>query len=195
MKQLAVSLCALVLLTLSASPLSSQVRLAIKGGVNIASVKFNKDIISSENITGFHVGPMLEVITPVLGLGFDASVLYSQRGVDGAYETYKTDNIDVPVNLRWKISPPLIENLIRFYIAGGPYISFRVGEKHDAWGAIQNQFSSKTFGAGLNLGAGVELFSRIQVGFTYGLGLTDNFSYKQVSAKEKNMMITAALLF
>jgi hypothetical protein len=145
---------------------------------------------------------MVEMTTPGLGLGFDAAILYSQKGVENKTgDTYTTDNIDVPVNLKWKISPPMIGDLLRFFVAAGPYLSFRVGQDHDIFGAMKDQFSSKTFGAGANLNAGIELFSRIQLEFTYGMGLTDNWSYLDkngnatASAKEKTMLLSAVLLF
>ena len=63
-----------------------------------------------------------------------------------------------------------------------------------------DQVKAKNFSAGLNFGAGVELISHLQVGFNYGLGLTDNYSIEKVNlsdgaGKNRGWSITAAILF
>jgi hypothetical protein len=181
-------------------PTYDQLRLGIKGGLNIASVKLNSDIIKPYNVTGFHIGPLVELTGP-LGIGFDGAILYSQKGMDIGNESIMTDYLEVPVNLKWKAEIPVVEKLIKPYLAAGPYVEFRLSEAKEAWSNIKDQIETKSFGAGVNLGAGVELFSVLQIGFNYGLGLTDNYSIERiktvsdVKAKSKNMAITAVLLF
>ena len=80
----------------------AQCRFGVKGGVNIASVSFDRHVLDAENITGFHVGPMLEWNIPLLGLGIDGAVLYSQRGFGVRGESLRSDYIDVPVNAKFK---------------------------------------------------------------------------------------------
>lgn len=100
--------------------------------------------------------------------------------------------------------------IVKAYLAAGPYIGFRVGGDKfwDIPGSVADQVKAKNFSAGLNFGAGVELISHLQVGFNYGLGLTDNYSatgikpfssmandeYK-TSGKNRGWSITAAILF
>ena len=65
---------------------------------------------------------------------------------------------------------------------------------------IKSGFEAKSFGAGVNFGAGVELFSHLQVGFNYGLGLTNNYEMmvdelKLGTGKDRGWSITAAVLF
>ena len=175
----------------------AQFSYGVKGGVNISSVKLSKEIISSENVTGFYIGPMMELMVPLLGIGFDASVLYSQKGIDSELESLKTDYIDVPVNFKWKFGVPVLKG----YLAAGPTVGFRVGGDKfwEAPGNIANQIKSKSFAAGLNFGAGIELFKHLQVGFNYGLGLTENYQiYKageSTEAKTHTWSIGAAYLF
>ena len=83
-----------------------------------------------------------------------------------------------------------------------PYIGFRVGGDKfwDIPGSVADQVKAKNFSAGLNFGAGVELISHLQVGFNYGLGLTDNYSIEKVNlsdgaGKNRGWSITAAILF
>ena len=116
----------------------------------------------------------------------------------GTSTNVKTDYIDVPVNLKWKFGLPIIKG----YLAAGPYIGFRVGGDKfwDIPGSVADQVKAKNFSAGLNFGAGVELISHLQVGFNYGLGLTDNYSIEKVNlsdgaGKNRGWSITAAILF
>ena len=180
------------LLALMALPANAQLKFGIKGGVNISSVHFNSDVLKADNVTGFQVGPMIETTLPLVGVGIDAAVLYSQKGLE------TTDYIDVPVNLKWKFGLPIV----KAYLAAGPYIGFRVGGDKfwDIPGSVADQVKAKNFSAGLNFGAGVELISHLQVGFNYGLGLTDNYSIEKVNlsdgaGKNRGWSITAAILF
>lgn len=194
-----VGLVIVALLALLAIPANAQLKFGVKGGVNISSVHFSSDVLNADNVTGFQVGPMIETSLPLVGVGLDAAVMYSQRGMKTksgvSTTTMRTDYIDVPVNLKWKFGLPIV----KAYLAAGPYIGFRVGGDKiwDIPGATVGQLEAKNFSAGLNFGAGVELVSHLQVGFNYGLGLTDNFSASKFDLKAKNRgwSITAAILF
>lgn len=192
-----VALVLIALAALVAVPAQAQIKFGIKGGVNISSVHFT-DVpknFSSDNVTGFHVGPMLEFMVPVMGLGVDAAILYSQKGLGVSDRNIKNDYIDVPVNLKWKFGLPIL----KVYVAAGPYIGFRVGgdKVWDLPKVIGGQLEAKSFNAGLNFGAGVELIKHLQVGVTYGLGLTDDYSASTLNLNGKNRgwAITAAVLF
>ena len=189
-----------VAVLLAAPAMQAQLRFGVKGGVNIASVKFNRDVIDSENITGFHIGPMIELMIPVAGLGVDAAVVYSQKGFGLNNKGYRNDYIDVPVNLKYKIMLPLVKP----YVAAGPYASFRVsGDKlRNIPGRVTDQLKAQSFAAGLNFTAGAEVFDIVQVGLTYSLGLTDNYKTYKVDndlmsyiGKPHTWMISAAVFF
>ena len=76
-----VGLILLAVMVLIAVPAKSQIKFGIKGGLNISSVHFNKDLVGKDNVTGFNIGPMVEVMAPIMGVGFDAAILYSQKGI------------------------------------------------------------------------------------------------------------------
>lgn len=186
-----------LLMALAAMPMNAKIKFGVKGGLNISSVHFNKDIIDSDNVTGFQIGPMVETTLPLVGLGVDAAVLYSQKGwklkaSDDISTDLKSNYLDIPVNLKWKFGLPAVKG----YLAAGPYIGFRLGGD-DILDDLLGQVKEKTFAAGLNFGAGVELISLLQVGVNYGLGLTDNYSISKydVSSKNCGWSITAAILF
>ena len=188
----------IILMAFIAVPAKSQLKFGVKGGLNISSVHLNSDILKADNVTGFQIGPMIETTIPLIGVGLDAAILYSQKGMDVKSETgtstnVKTDYIDVPVNLKWKFGLPIIKG----YLAAGPYIGFRVGGDKfwEIPGSVVGQVKAKNFSAGLNFGAGVELISHLQVGINYGL--TDNYSAEKsdLNAKNRGWSVTAAILF
>ena len=190
----------IILMAFIAVPAKSQLKFGVKGGLNISSVHLNSGILKADNVTGFQIGPMIETTIPLIGVGLDAAILYSQKGMDVKSETgtstnVKTDYIDVPVNLKWKFGLPIIKG----YLAAGPYIGFRVGGDKfwEIPGSVVGQVKAKNFSAGLNFGAGVELISHLQVGINYGLGLTDNYSAEKydLNAKNRGWSVTAAILF
>ena len=186
----------LAVMALMTVPAKSQIKFGVKGGLNISSVHFNKDIVGKDNVTGFNIGPMIEVTAPVMGIGFDAAILYSQKGIGGKNEDeMKNDYIDVPINLKWKFGLPIIKG----YIAAGPYVGFRVGgdKLWDIPGSVGDQLKAKTFNAGVNIGAGIELIKHLQVGFNYALGLTEDYSASklELNGKNRGWSITVAILF
>ncbi|MDR0507929.1 MAG: PorT family protein [Dysgonamonadaceae bacterium] len=170
------SLILLVILSLfTAITAQAQFKWGLKAGLNISKASFDEKVIATENLTGFQVGPMIELTVPAINIGFDAAVLYSQQGTKIKIEetlldeSYKTNTLEVPVNLKYKIS---LLDLVGAYVAVGPYASFKLSDD------IKKQAEAKSFGAGLNFGLGVELLSHLQVGFNYKLGLTDDYSQK-----------------
>ena len=183
----------------TALPAGAQVRFGIKGGANISKVSINKDVLNADNVTGFNIGPMMEFTLPLVGVGMDAALLYSQKGVETLGESMKTSYLDVPVNFKWKFGIPLV----KVYMAAGPYVSFRIGGDKfwDIPSHVGDQLKAKNFGAGLNFGAGVELISHLQVGFNYGLGLTNDYEALNLrdafngNGKSRGWSINAAILF
>ncbi|MDR0573522.1 MAG: PorT family protein [Tannerella sp.] len=176
-------LFALIAMFAMASTANAQIRFGVKGGVSVSTVKFDKDIFNSDNVTGFHVGPSLEAMFAKGGLGFDVAVLYSQIGFDSDVRAVKNDYLEVPVNLKFKFGTPMFNP----YLSAGPYIAFRVaGDK--TWdmnvAGIKEQLKAQSFGAGLNFSVGADVFDFLQLGVTYTLGLTDD--YKTFVSEDSN---------
>lgn len=185
------------LLAIVVVPVQAQVRFGVKGGVNISTVSFSSDVLNADNLTGFQIGPMIEANIPLLG-ALDLGVLYSKKGMSMDGEDISTDYIDIPLNLKWKLPIPVITP----YLSAGPYVGFRVGGD-DVWTTTKTQIEAKSFSAGLNFGAGVQLISHLQIGFNYALGLTENYSAQPITSgsftdsngKNRGWSITAAILF
>ena len=66
---------------------------------------------------------------PIVGLGIDASALYDQREAELKYEgrdpeTFKTQSINIPINLRYGIG---LGNTANLFLFAGPQFGFNVG--------------------------------------------------------------------
>lgn len=188
------------------STASAQLRFGLKAGATFNNMKFNEDLFSSDNTTGFTGGAMLEFTVPVVGIGVDASVMYVRRSVqfkeleaitDLANIDTSRDYIDIPINLKWKISIPVVEKIIKPYLATGPSFGILVSKKD-----INNLIKNKTCDVSWNFGVGAELFSHLQVGVSYGLGLNKSLEIiptinnkSLIDGKTNNWTLTAAYLF
>ncbi|MDR3251459.1 MAG: PorT family protein [Tannerella sp.] len=174
MRRIKLVLIAATLLVASAA--EAQFSFGVKGGVNITKAKFDGDVLKSDNITGYYLGPMMEFMLGRGGFGLDLALLYSQKGFESELRTVRNSYIEVPANLKFKLGLPLVNP----YISAGPYIDFRIaGDKvwdiSGKYESIAQQLKSKSFGAGLNFAVGADVFDRLQVGLNYSIALTDNY--------------------
>lgn len=194
----------LVVFSFVLSPsLRADTRLGIKAGVNLANPSFSLNTIQTSNFTGYQVGPILEFTLPIIGLGMDAAVLYSQQGLKFQFNNgdfnERQSTLDVPVNLKFKFG--LIKSF-GAYLTAGPYVSFKLmGDNFSLiTNNIQNELKNESFGAGINLGAGFELFRHLQVGANYKISLTDDYKSLDTGnldlrGKDRIWSITAAYFF
>lgn len=174
------------------------VKFGIRGGINISGLSGKNigDIVEND-MTGFHIGPTAELLL-TNSSRIEGSILYSQKGIKFKDDnSHKTGYIEIPVNYKHKFS---LLGPVKPYLKAGPYISFKVSGDDNFEGGIsgvKEQWEAKSFGAGLNFGAGVEVINMIEFGFNFGLGLTDNYKggIKDLTAKERTWSIAAAVYF
>lgn len=201
-KKITLVLFAIVLMAVA--PVQAQVKLGVKGGLNITNMSLNSDIVSSSNRTGFFIGPTLKFTLPVVGLGIDAAALYDQREAKSNDKTIKTQNINIPINLRYIIG---LGSIAGIYFAAGPQFGFNVGNKNiennvntttTTWNFKDSNFS-------INLGTGVMLLKHLEIGANYNIvcGKTGDVTVKKatdsVTSTSKNRsnawQISAAYYF
>lgn len=192
---------------LSSTPADAQIKFGIKAGANFNSLKFNQDLFNDDNRAGFNGGVMLEFTMPIIGVGMDASVMYVHRSgedftdYDEAGNEISTstsrDYIDIPLNLKYKLSLPGIGSLVKPFVTTGPSFAFLVSKKN-----INEFIKNKSCDIAWNFGFGVELFSHVQVAASYGLGLTNTLEYvgignnnETIEGKNRYWTVTAAYLF
>lgn len=177
-----------------AMPVQAQlIKWGVKGGVNMTKIDWDGGYDGNkDNSTGFFIGPMAEITIPIVGLGVDGALLYSQKGqktdilVDGERYTVdaKQTGLEIPVNLKYTIG---LGSMLGIYFAGGPDFFFDFKEKEGIDRKAQ---------VGLNLGAGVKLIQHLQIGINYQIPLGDSFKLANAyGAKNKTWQISAAYLF
>lgn len=189
----------------AAMPASAQFKFGLKAGAAINSLKFSStqefaNSFSSNNRAGFVGGAMIEFTVPVIGIGLDASVLYVHReakseNVDN--ENLKRDYIDIPINLKYKLSIPVVSKVLKPFVTTGPSFAFLTSKKE-----ISDAFKNKAMDIAWNFGFGIELLSHVQVAASYGLGLTNTLekigvtnNTATIEGKNRYWTVTAAYLF
>lgn len=180
-----IKLSALVIFTFITSQTFAQ--LGIMAGVNMAneiktfSQQGIADAFNSKNLTGYKIGLVYQIMPKKTGLGCELGALLSQKGSSFTdsiasspiQQGYKELNyLEVPINLRYKISM----GFIGIYGIAGIYGGYALSGK--TVNEITNAISNETFQSfvdhvdyGYNLGAGVELLRKIQLGATWSQGL------------------------
>ncbi len=198
---------ALCFVMINVYTVSSQLRFGIKGGFDVTDNRLNTDILNADNRLGFQIGATMEGKLPIIGLGFDLSALYGQQQYDKAFDdkdgyqyTLSDYNyIAVPLNLKYKIG---LAGSLGLFIAAGPYIQFKLdgGDLGRTKNTVTDQWNTKSFGAGVNAGAGVELFHHLELGMYYRKALTDNYGTDNgiddlVKNKPYNWNVSATYFF
>lgn len=175
----------------------------VKLGMDVSQLHFNKDIFDSDNRAGFTGGVMCEFTAPLIGVGFDLSAMYVRRNTRFLSEmnnenlSVNRDYIEIPLNLKYKLSIPAIERIIRPFVTTGPSVAFLTSRK-----AVNSFLKNKSCDVAWNFGFGVELFSKVQVAASYGLGLTKSLEAvgvmdngADIDGKNRYWTVTAAYLF
>lgn len=200
-----VSVAMALFMSLSAA---AQIHFGPKVGVAIDRLSFSKDALSSDNRAGFTGGLTMEIMLPITNIGVDISAMYVHRTTDvvGAKDqngqgkennTSSRDYFEIPVNLKWKIGVPVIGRVITPYVFTGPSFAFLTSKKN-----IENAFSNRTFDVAWNFGLGLQLINKIQVGASYGLGMTKavkmvtpSTQAANINGKNRYWTVTAAYFF
>ena len=113
-----------------------------------------------------------------------------------ALGSYNTDYIEVPVNFKYKLGLPGIGKIITPYVFTGPSFAFLTSKE-----AIKDAYNNKKVDIAWNFGLGVQLFSHLQIGASYGLGITKAVEAVtpvqgvNINGRNDYWTITAAWLF
>ena len=169
----------------------AQFRFGIKAGVNVNHLSFKDNPIKDgNNRAGWTAGIMGEFQVPIIGICVDASLMYARLNAAEDNKNF----LMVPLNLKYKLSLPIVGKIIAPYIFTGPSFDFKLDK--NAANAI---FKTKTFQAVWNVGLGLELVRHLQIGASYGFGI-NNIAEKVANANTINLhnnywTISAAYLF
>ena len=172
MKKIGIVL-AFVAAWLWAVPANAQFNWGLEAGVNMSkvSVKGDGGLFDSSNRTGWFVGPKAQVIMPVIGLGLDGAILYSQKYMKLEAEGESSPNksmpyLEIPINIRYNYG---FSSLVGIYVATGPQYDWYLGSRNLTFGESFSKLERSTFS--WNVGVGVNLLSHLQVGLTYNIAM------------------------
>ena len=213
-KILSIAIAAIILAT-TAIPAAAQFRWGPRIGTEVGSMRFDKSVFNNENRAGFTGGLTAEFGIPIIGICFDASLMYVHRvshseakiatgATTGDNEVLASskfrnrDYLEIPINLKYKIGLPIDGKIISPYLMTGPTFSV-LASKRD----INEAFRNRRFSTAWNFGAGVELFSHLQISAAYGIGMNRMIEASNNAAvtgstldsKSNYWTITAAWLF
>lgn len=208
LKKLAVCLAALLLFAGTAN--AKILSFGVKAGLNVNELHFNKDfandLISKDNSAGWEAGVMLEANIPIIGLGFDASLMYARMNNNTqAYDTSEgivfngknagRNFLMIPINVKYKFNLPVVSNYISPFIFTGPDFAFKLDKE------ILNSVKTKTCQVAWNVGLGIEFIKHLQIAASYGFGI-NNIADKlklanatDLNVKNNYWTVTAAWLF
>lgn len=159
------------------------IKFGVKGGVNLSKLDIDGGYEGNkDNATGFFIGPMAEITLPIVGLGVDGAVMFSQRGTG----EFKEQGFEVPVNLKYTIG---LGSMMGVYLAAGPDFFFNLKDSD-----LEGVKEKKTQVA-LNLGAGLKLLSKFQVGITYQIPMGESFEIANADLKNKTWQVSLAYIF
>jgi len=176
----ALIVCSLALL--SFIPASAQFSYGLRGGLNLV----NNDItavneeaaMNKDSYTGFFIGPMVEIQVPIIGIGVDAAVLYSQKGLQvSKEEDMKNQAIAVPVSLKYTLG---LGNFASVFVAAGPEFDYKIGDLECKFqdGNDVKEFALEKSTWSINVGTGVKLINHIQAGINYNIPVSKEGAYK-----------------
>ncbi|SDH51209.1 porin family protein [Myroides phaeus] len=176
MKKITLSLLAALAFSFTANAQTPDVKIGVKGGLNIATLTGE----GSSSLTGFNIGGVAEIFVNEK-FSVQPEILYSTQGAE--YSIFKKDikaelhYINVPVMAKYYVYEGL-------NIQAGPQFGFNVKSELDG---KDIKDMTKGFDFGLNLGLGYELPVGVFFDARYNFGLTDTFkSQAGVKSDTKN---------
>lgn len=197
----AIMLVLAVIVSAATFTADAQFRFGPKVGLTVNDMHFNSSVLDADNQTGWTAGVMGEFTVPVIGISADLSAMYVRRNTKFLQEQGiskdNRDYIELPLNVRYNFSIPVVNRVVLPYIGVGPSVSFLTSRKN-----IKDAYSNKSVDWAFNFGFGLRFLNHIDLNVRYGLGLTKavraagaNTQAAGIEGKNRYWTITAAYLF
>lgn len=158
----------------------------VTGGLNLTNVSLKGDLknnLKADNQAGWYLGLKANA-SIAMGFGVDGAIVYSQQRYSLESTTSSSDvtnktlrSISIPINLRYNIG---LGSVASVYVATGPQFDFNVG--NSSWDNVllsnmlgtsgNSTFSSENMTTSWNVGAGVKILDRVEVGIGYNFALS-----------------------
>lgn len=166
----------------SSAPVAAQLNWGIKAGMNLAEKPSKLSDLDAKGKTGWFFGPTAKVMLPIVGLGIEANLLYSQSKTEIAGEGFTRKSIELPIYLRYEFSLPVINKFLEPFVAVGPQWGWNLGDKDLDWdlGTIKTEYKLKNSNLSLNLGLGAIIVDHIQFHINYNIALGKTSEYSAV---------------
>lgn len=158
----------------------SPIDFGIKGGLNFANLAGAEDDLDSR--TGVHAGLVLDFSFPMLPVGIESGIYYSQKGAEvseaGATATLQLDYVEVPVLAKINFGPP---GPFSPHVVVGPYAAYNINSEFDVSAgsaSVTEDFSEFTsdidFGGVIGVGADFSMgVTKLNLQARYSRGLID----------------------
>ena len=180
MKKKILSLVVLCMAIFSTSVATAQGRWGVTVGADLTSLVFDQKLFKINHNFGGTAGVTGELMMPGIGFGFDAGLMYTQRGAKlhigdrpvWGSQGYGKENcmlhyVEIPIHLKFKYKYLNgLEDTFMPIVYVGPEFSFLVG--HSDLPVME--YPAGEFG--LDVGVGAELWRKIQINASYTWGLS-----------------------
>lgn len=186
-------------------------RFGIKAGMNVNKISINKDIKENfgnpDNSCGWTAGVMTEFTVPVIGVGADLSLMYSRMNNGaGEADVYGKNFLEIPLNVKYKFTLPVVSNFLKPYLFTGPQFGLRLDKSAEMnVPNTMDKLKSCTFQMNWNVGIGIELIKHLQISGSYAIGCnkivkqivdtTTPINVDYTKMKNNYWTVTAAWLF
>lgn len=184
---------------------NAEFRFGVKAGLNVNKLHLSdvSSSLKSDNQCGVTAGIMTEFTVPIIGIGFDLSLMYTHMNnevKEGVNEGSVGKNfLEIPLNLKYKFTLPVVSSFLKPMVYTGPTMALKLDK------ATFENIQTKTVQMGWNVGIGLELVKHLQIsgGYTFGINnvakkvgvINDNLSIGNIKAKNNYWTVTAAWLF
>ena len=168
MKKLLSSLLVLAAFMVAVPASAKVFGFGVTGGLNVSKL----DVDGAKNNTGWFAGLSAKVTIPIVGLGVDGALLFSQEKLGTEAQTDNVNYLSIPVNLRYDLQLPVVSKFIVPFAFAGPQFDYALSDSFDL-GEMDWDVKSSSWRA--NFGIGAILLNHLQVSYAYSLGLNDTY--------------------
>lgn len=185
---------------------NAEFRWGIKAGMNVNRIHIGDNwaerTFDAHNATGWTAGITTDFKVPVIGVGFDLSVMYSRMNNDSDrtlgldnFIDYGKDFLEIPLHLKYNLNLPVVSSIVAPYIFTGPSFAIRLNKE------TIDAIKTKSCQVGWDLGLGLTLVRHLQIGAGYTWGINNIAKFvtpinpQTVKVKNNYWTLTAAYLF
>ncbi|MBQ0056592.1 MAG: porin family protein [Bacteroidales bacterium] len=182
MKKIILSLCLAAVAFMGTTASAKTFGWGVTAGMNISKIDWDHaGDTKADPENGWFAGVTAMVSLPVVGLGVDGALVYSQEKVPFAEGTETLKQMSIPVHLRYDFKLPAVSNVLTPYVLAGPQFNYGLNDVKKTFEEVGLKESLKLDNSSnwkLDLGVGAILFDHLQVSYTYAIPMGDTGKLK-----------------